>query len=68
MKLDTWAERDIPGTGRWCNRQASRASVRDLRRLREVVVAVRLAFLVGRSDWCVNSERRVWCIERANGG
>jgi len=67
VELNPWAETDIPRAG-WCNRKASRASVRDLRGLREVVVAVGLALVMGRGDRCIEGERWVWCIQRSNGG
>ena len=67
MELDAWAESDIPGS-RWCDWETSCASVRNLRGFREVVVAVRLALLVGRCDRCVDSEGRVWSVKRSNSG
>lgn len=67
MELNTGAETDIPGSGSWCDREASRASVRDLRGFREVVVAVGLALLMGRGNWCVESERWVGSVKRSHG-
>ena len=67
MELNAWAEGDI-SRSRWCDREAPRASIRDLRRFREVVVAIRLALLVGGSDRCIDSECGVWSVKRSDGG
>ena len=66
MELDAGTERDVPAS-RWCDRKTSRASVRDLRGFREVVVAVGLALLMGRGNWCVESERWVGSVKRSHG-
>ena len=67
MELNAWTEGDIP-RGCWRDGEAPRTSVRDLGRFREIIVAVRLTLLVGRSDRCVYSEGWVWSVERSNGG
>ena len=67
MELNTWAERNI-SAGRWCDRKAFRASVRDLGGFREVVVAVGLALVVSGGNGCVDSECWVRSIERTHGG
>jgi hypothetical protein len=65
VKLDAWAESDVPGTALWCDREASCTSVCDLWRFCEVVVAIRLALVVGRGNRCIESKR--WrCVERSD--
>ena len=67
MELDAGTERDVPAS-RWCDRKASRASVRDLRGFREVIIVVCLALLVCRGDRCIDGERWVRAVEWTHRG